>query len=127
MNTLTAFYPVIKGDTNKIMVSGSNIIGPSNFYHQQVVDSVVLAQAAIDKYFYDPREPVVILADLPDEQKMNDLYNYLQEHYSASRKVLYLPLFEDDNQNFEGIVKQFLSRPEGILIAHPDTFHGVQA
>ena len=127
MNTSKAFCPATEGNTNQIIISGSNVIGPLNFYHHQVVDSTVLAQAAIDKYFYDPREPVVILADFSEEQKMNNLYNYLEEHYSASRKVLYLPLFEDDNQDFEGIVEQFLSRPEGILITHPDTFHGVQA
>ena len=127
MNASTAIGSVLEKSSNNFMNPEKNVMGPFNFYHRQVVDSTVLAQAAIDKFYNHPEEPVVILADYSDNEKLQDLYAYLQKHYSETRQVLLLPLFDNEDQDHKGTIQQFLLKPEGILIAHPDTFNGAQA
>ena len=102
-----------------------NIAGPTNFYYQNVqqLDNATLAIAAIQKYHAENiHEPVVILLENSDQ--VEQLYCNLKENL-GNRKVLRVPLTETLDNEEE--IRNFIIKPEGILITYSHAFNGAEA
>ena len=113
------------------VIPKKNIQGPVCYHYQNshFFEKEMLIRAAIQKYFDQPKESVLVITENMDSRITRKLYTEVQEYFSADRNVVYLP--EDDDyidykENIEE-VKMYLEKPEGVLVTDIQSFHGAQA
>jgi hypothetical protein len=106
-----------------------SIPGPecSHYHNIHHLDAGMLARAAILRYFpHKPQESIVVLH--ASSYSTERLYDKLQKYFSTDRNIVYLPKLEkNDNEKNIREVKEYLEKPEGILVTDIDSFHGAQA
>ena len=113
------------------VIPNKNITGPVCYHYQNIhkLEYSLLARATIKKYFPIPeKSEFVLLTDNVDSSITQDLFENLQEDFS-DRNIVYLP-FDDKDGNYEKHikeVKEYLEKPEGILITDAQSFNGAQA
>ena len=87
----------------------------------------MLAIAAILKYFkHKLQESILILVQ--HSSSSENIYDNLQKYFSTDRNIVYLPSKKHGDYEKHIIeVKEYLEKPEGILVTEIDTFNGAQA
>jgi hypothetical protein len=112
------------------VIQNKGITGPVCYYYlnSQELDSSTLVRAAIEKYFTDSNESVVVITDCYGNSQT--VYKNIRQFFSIDRNIVYLP----SKQNYEDYdkcireVKEYLENPEGgVLVTDIKRFNGAQA
>ena len=117
---------------NKARVKqGYNMLGPKCYHYHNIhkLDQGMLVRAAILKYFkHKPQKSIVVLHEFSYSETEN-IYNNLQKYFSTDRNVVYLPssIHDADYEKHIREVKEYLEKPEGILVTDIHSFSGAQA
>ena len=118
-----------------IVIPNNSIPGPDCYHYHDIhlLDKDKLAGAAILKYFPQPNESIVILTNYRLNNDIFNLYNRLQNYFLLDRNIVYLPK-ENKKRRYDIIgqiekldVKEYLEKPEGILVTDIESFNGAQA
>ena len=111
----------------------NDITGPVCHHYLNIhkLDNSLLTSAAIQEYFCEEKESVlVLLTGNTDSGNTQTLYTRLLEYFSTTdRKIVYLPVekkIADYGKHIEE-VKEYLEKPEGILVTDNMSFQGAQA
>ena len=119
-------------DKTNSITPEKNIAGPICYSYNNIasIDRMLLAKAAINKYFNcKPEESVVILMDYKSikwdsttKKAADKVENYLKVSF-PDRKVV---VMEKERKNYKDI-QSFLKNPNGIFVADIHNFRGAQA
>ena len=121
-------------NTSDCLSPEKNVIGPIcyHYFNDHGLKQDVLVRAAINRYFKDNKEPVVVLFS-PFIVFVKDVYLYLKKTYSKIRSVVYFADDKNFNESNEKYatdldnLKLFIKEPQGILVTDLQSFHGAQA
>ena len=128
----TGFYENTREKENLLkadIIPNKNIIGPVCYHYHNIhdIDGDMLARAAIQKYFPNKKESVVVIYD-PYISNAHTFCMYLLQNI-RDRNIVYLSS-KDNYYNYDKYieeVKQYLDRPEGVLETDLVSFQGAQA
>ena len=122
------------------VIPNKNIIGPNcyHYYNTHKLEEAMLARAAILKYFPQIHEPVLVLvATTFNFNETHHFYQLLKTYFSTDRNILYFEpesnfalntaSGQSDYEKHVREVKEYLKKPEGILVTNITTFGGAQA
>ena len=113
-------------------IPSNNIPGPECYHYHNIhqLNKDMLARAVILKYFkHKPHESSLVLTELISSSSEN-IYNNLKKNFSTNRNVVYLPSEKLPGADYEKHireVKEYIKKPDGILVTDIESFHGAQA
>ena len=113
-------------------ITSNNIPGPECYHYHNIhqLNKDMLARAVILKYFkHKPHESSLVLTELISSSSEN-IYNNLKKNFSTNRNVVYLPSEKLPGADYEKHireVKEYIEKPDGILVTDIESFHGAQA
>ena len=132
---LSHYFSGYDDKTKAIVIPNNSIPGPDCYHYHDIhmLDKDMLARAAILKYFPQQNESIVVLTNYRLNNDIDNLYNRLQKYFFLDRNIVYLPkenkksLYDTTRHVKKKYVKEYLEKPEGILVTDIESFNGAQA